>query len=515
MRLDTGLFRVVMALVLTSFLVGCYNRIPLPKDERLPVQDKTVVVRAGLVKYYLQNVTIADDAVRGWLLDSKSVKSKKAQELRIFVEKGFFKPEDLNREISIPFDAIEKVEVYEVSLGKTVFATAAITFGVIIGLLAAIVLSSSCPFIYAFDGETYEFSGEIYPAAPFPPLERDDYLELPALRPAEGEYRIKMANEAPQILYTNLAELVVIDHPPGTEVLMDNKGVPHTPVDVRPPTSAVTLAGEDVRSEIVAGDDSALTGPVIDRVTPDKDGVVMTFDRPPGASTAELIFQGKNTLWLDYTSGEFYELFGDFYGEWYEEQKSAPAEELWQWAVDQGIAVAVYLEKGGEWQFVDVFEIAGPLTSKRVVMPLDLSGIANDEVKVKIEFCALFWEIDCVGVDFSPDLPIEVNRVSAVSAINQNGLDVAELLSNDDGLYYIMPDNGDYATLTFPAPETTEGLTRTVFLHGKGHYEALRNPRGEPDHKLLYSFRKPGRFIEFSRGLFVDAARRWADPGSE
>jgi hypothetical protein len=473
------------------------------------------VVRAGNVKYYLQNVTVADNGLRGWLLDSKALTSKKAQELRIFVEKGFVKPEDVNREISIPFDAIEKVEVYEPSIGKTVFATAAITFGVIIGVLAIIVLSSSCPFIYAFNGETYEFSGEIYPAAPFPPLERDDYLKLPALRATEGEYRVKMTNEAPQILYTNLMELLIVDHPPGTEVLIDKNGLPHTPVNIQPPTSAITLAGENVRGEIAAEDDSALTGTLIDEVTADKDGVVMTFDRPPGATAAELIFQAKNSLWLDKVFGDFYELFGDFYAEWYEEQKRAPADELQQWTLDQGIAVAVYLESGGAWDFVDYFDIVGPLTSKRAVMPLDLSGAATDEVKVKIEFCALFWEIDCVGVDFSPDLPVAVNRVSATNATDQNGRDVAEILRHDDGRYYVMPEVGDHATLTFPASGKTNGLTRTVFLHGKGYYEAFRSPQGEPDHKLLYSFRKPGRFIEFSKELFIKTALRLRTPGSD
>ena len=78
-----------------------------------------------------------------------------------------------------------------------------------------------------------------------------------------------------------------------------------------------------------------------------------------------------------------------------------------------------------------------------------------------------------------------------------------ELISDDDNQYYVQPEIGDEATLTFDVPPLPQNLRRSVFLHSKGYYEILRNPEGTPDMTLLNSFRKPGRFIEFSKEEFL------------
>ena len=77
---------------------------------------------------------------------------------------------------------------------------------------------SSSPFIYAYNGESYEFVGEIYSGAIHPPLERHDYLPLPVLQPVENEYSIKIANEIKEIQHTYLTELLVFDHPENAEI---------------------------------------------------------------------------------------------------------------------------------------------------------------------------------------------------------------------------------------------------------------------------------------------------------
>jgi hypothetical protein len=48
-----------------------------------------------------------------------------------------------------------------------------------------------------------------------------------------------------------------------------------------------------------------------------------------------------------------------------------------------------------------------------------------------------------------------------------------------------------------PVPKA--GTRRTGFLRTKGYYEHIREFEGLPNLPELYAFKKPGRFIEFSK----------------
>ncbi len=509
MNIDKNLLRLVSTMTIPCFLGGCtgYNRVVIPKDQTLPVEEKAVILHRAEDTFYLTDYKVTKEAIDANVYEGRfAPRLGKDMELHIYVSPDVEIPERLPARASIPFAAVEKVEVYEVSTGKTIFynvAWAIPAAAVVVGIII-LATKSSCPFIYTYDGSSYEFAGEIYSGATHPPLERHDYLPLPALKAVDGEYRIKLANEVREVQHTNLTELWVIDHPLGSEVLVDKYGVAHTLTGPQSPINAATLGGEDVLASVGVADGACYTGGVPEEAKGVVDGIELSFDRAPSAKAAKLIVQAKNSFWLDYAYGQFCELFGDAYADWFEEQKTASAEELRRWSLEQGIPLAVYVEDGGAWRSVDYYHIAGPMAAKRDVLAFDIPAGASDEVKVKLEFGPLFWEIDYVALDCSPDQPVRIYSVPATSAVDEGGGDVAPLLRSDDDLYYVQPNVGEHAFLTFAAPEPPEGLARSTVLHTKGHYEIIRNPQGKPDLKLLYSFQKPGRFIEFSQELFLD-----------
>ena len=82
------------------------------------------------------------------------------------------------------------------------------------------------------------------------------------------------------------------------------------------------------------------------------------------------------------------------------------------------------------------------------------------------------------------------------------------MLINDDAQYYVQPDIGDEVLLKFDVPKMEEDMSRSTFLHSKGHYEILRNPTGTPDICYLETFRRPGRFIEFSKEHFLELSKK-------
>ena len=370
--------------------------------------------------------------------------------------------------------------------------------------LVILLTKDSCPFIYAYNGESYEFVGEIYSGAIHPPLERHDYLPIPNLQAIENEYKIQITNEIKEIQHTNMAELLVFDHPENVEVLIDKYGNTHTISNPELPMTSKTLDGSNIDSLLFSKDSLAYMSGIPDENSGDMDAVILTFDKPSGQDTGKLVIKGKNSFWLDYIHGQFSELFGERFDTWKDKQKKQSPEKLIKWSLDQGIPLSVYLETEDGWEFADYYNVVGPLAAKEDVLEIDLSKIKGDKVNIKLEFGFLFWEIDYVAMDFTPNYSVEKHTVSLFSAFDENNNNVSDKLMFDDKKYYIQPNIGNEALLTFQVPNQSEGTKRSFILHSKGHYEILKEIGGKPDIAYLKGFRKPGAFSQFSKTRFLE-----------
>ncbi len=184
-----------------------------------------------------------------------------------------------------------------------------------------------------------------------------------------------------------------------------------------------------------------------------------------------------------------------------------PAKGIRQWGLEQGIPLSVYIEKHGRWEFAETFDPVGPLGSRDQVLNLDLSDLEGDELNIKLQFGFLFWEIDSVEIDFNATSPAEWSRAPIVGGLDEQGGEVSRLLAADDDAYYVQPQPGNRATLTFDAPPLAPGLARSVTLHSKGYYEIPTHPQGPVDRAFLTEFLEPGRLGEYSREKYVALLR--------
>ena len=445
---------------------------------------------------------------------SGSIPKQGSQNVNLFLSRDYdvWSEQTESGKVLIPLTAIDQVEVYDIDLEKTIVYSTLGVAGTLGAIFVLIMLTkSSCPFIYAYNGESYEFVGEIYSGAIHPPLERHDYLPLPVLEPVENEYRVKITNEIKEIQHTNLTELLVFDHPENAEILVDKYGNVHTVSDPRLPISASALDGTNIEYLLAEKDSLSFMSGIPDNENQDMDAVILTFDKPVDKDTGKLVIKGKNSFWLDYIHGQFSDLFGDRFETWKEEQKEKSPEKMIEWSLDQGIPLSVYLETDEGWEFVDYYNVVGPLASKDDVLEIDLANAKSDKANIKLEFGFLFWEIDYAAMDFTPNLTTSNHTVPVTSAMDQNSIDVSHELRYDDDQYYHQPNIGDQAFLTFDVPEQIEGTKRSVILHSKGHYEILRDAEGTPDLVYLSSFKKPGTFSQFSRERFLEFYNRVQD----
>lgn len=137
------------------------------------------------------------------------------------------------------------------------------------------LLKGSCPYLYTWTGEKYEFFTDLLWAAPIglqfgegvtAPTRDWEYLLLPGDRlvPVDGLYRLQVTEELWEAAYFDHMELIAVDHPIGTSVFSNEKVGPpsvsqfkvHSFRDesLRPIERVIASSGEDVTKVVSARD---------------------------------------------------------------------------------------------------------------------------------------------------------------------------------------------------------------------------------------------------------------------
>jgi hypothetical protein len=428
-------------------------------------------------------------------------KSTPTQEIHIYLDDGTLT--DTIGHATIPVSGVRKIEIYDPAIGATVashlLGGLAIAAGVvvIIGVIA-LATKSSCPFLYTRDvSGRWAFSGELYGGAIAEPLERDDYMPLPGLRAIDGSYELKIANELKERQYTNIAELLVVDHPVGVAVLADKDGKLHSISHASLPGIAQG-GSNDCLKKLEVRDASTYGFDVPDVADPAFSSLTMSFPKPASAKRGKLVIHAKNSYWLDYMFARFTEQFGTRYNEFAAEQKKAPAAESMQWSMEQGIPLSVLVQTDKGWEQAGHFDVVGPLASRDMVMQLDLSRVNTTDLKLKLRCGARFWELDYAAMDFSEDVPMSVVRLSPYAAIDENGKETGDMLSSKDEKYLVQPEPGNEVIARYKVPVQAPATARTVLFHSRGYYEYIRNYTNKPNLVRLMSFKKAGAFTRFA-----------------
>ncbi len=503
---DLNIIRKIVALVLAVLVLiqfsGCRTLTGIPRSDIEYAERTHYFIHGANSLFQVSGTTLTDGIFSGFVSDS-TLKPEKGQLMHLYVA-----PDSVIRIngniISVPAANIAKAEIYTVNTGKTITAVAGTASGAFwtVAIIALLTKGLSCPFVYSEDATDINFEGEIYSGATATPMERDDYLRLKTITPVNDRYKIRITNEIKEIQNTNLAELYVYDHPVNCEIIADKYGIAHSVSGIRSPLFASNAYGKSILTELSSCDDKRYLSDVRnDNLV--FDTIALSFEKPENSKYGKLVMSGKNTMWLDYMFGRLSDMFGTRHDEWKERRNRRTREELIQWTLEQGIPLAVWIEKDNGLEFVDYFNVPGPVADKKDVMKIDLSGISGDRVNIKLISGILFWDIDFAGMDFSAEKEPLKTVVPLEKATDETGQDVTSLLERDDDRYLIQPMVNNEACLSFQAPPAVPGLERTVYLHSKGNYEVLREARGKPDMELLPGMLQPGRFTKFAKEHFL------------
>ena len=123
---------------------------------------------------------------------------------------------------------------------------------------------SSCPFLYAWNGQRFEFVTDFMGGGEMGYLEQPGHYNKPdpeeyvrirgdQLEEKDGRYELRVTNELEEAMFVDCLQLIAVAHPEGTEVY-PNEGMSDPPKpfklfatrNARPPLTAVDEHGQDV-----------------------------------------------------------------------------------------------------------------------------------------------------------------------------------------------------------------------------------------------------------------------------
>ncbi|HEX6862609.1 MAG TPA: ASPIC/UnbV domain-containing protein [Thermoanaerobaculia bacterium] len=269
-------------------------------------------------------------------------------------------------------------------------------------------LSGSCPMIFTWNGDRFQFITDVLGVAPlgasagdgtYFPVDHDEYVQIPgeALSEVDGRYEIRVTEELREVAYLDQMRLIALDHPIEVEVFTNDKfKAPPFPefrlfgVEERVhPVRATDHQGRDVRPRLLARDQTYPDG-----FRRDLSGVAelhhvdLDFGSAAPDNRAVLVLSG----WVDWADGS------TFLG---------AAQAMPSGLVFPRLQVK---DEQGRWQ--TVIEDMGLPAGKPKTIAVDLTGkflSASREVRIETSLC-LYWDEIFLSEESDEPTPSQITR---------------------------------------------------------------------------------------------------------
>ncbi len=389
----------------------------------------------------------------------------------------------LRKTVEFPIDSITAMTTYEeTTSGGRYFGS------FLLGLTGAPLLAlgvyciacpkccfGSCPTIYTYDGKDYTLESELFSECISNQLESND-IDLLRQKVIADSYKLKITNEALETHYINKFEVVVAEHPVGTELYPSIKEDLLIVSKKSPPISAISKDGEDISCQLTE-DDNQYYRSGVNKVSDLKKGPIFDWVdiKYPNAknSPVKLVLKYRNTLLS--TTLLYNIVIGSQGAEglaWTKKMnEDAVYASQFKMIYDEFSGIKIKMFENGKWNYVGKFKDAGPLNWKYIAAQLPLTD--SDTLLLRLEFIPDNFMIDYAGFDtsiISNDL-IKTKIVYPTEITNGKGNQADSLLQyiKDNDKRYLITEPGDSYILNYSIPENIN-KEFTVLIYSKGYY---------------------------------------------
>ena len=361
--------------------------------------------------------------------------------------------------------------------------------------------TSTHPSVYVFNGEKYVIQGELFSGMIGENLANYEHFPLPALQAQEGNFRVRISNESNGQQYTDMAQLLVVQHPQNKEVIVDQRGKAHLIGKAQKPNTVTSSNGSDLSLATGTKDDQVFA---FDNEDFSRNAVILKFKKPERTERGKLILRAQSSEWMAQVVDSYYRKFGKDFPNWLKEQNALSSPERLQGMRDNDLPLSVYLKRDGEWELLEYFVATTPLQARDLVVPLNLMSIKDPELELKLETGFKFWELDYAAMDFTPNGQVTTTFVQPTSALDQDKNNALALLADADLKYVVLKKTGDYIELLYPESAVTNaGGANAFFLYTKGYSEMNVRFEGAPEANELLKLKEPGALADYSKTEYL------------
>ncbi|MEL6675597.1 MAG: hypothetical protein AAFR61_25540 [Bacteroidota bacterium] len=403
--------------------------------------------------------------------------------------------------VKINLADIANLTYFDKNEALTIITSSGITIGsIVVGGAIFLAIACNCPRVYALNpaGEKIP-QGSLLSGAIFQSLEREDVLMLEHVQAQNGQIQLMVANELPEREYLDQLQLQSIKVPAGYQLAYGTGDAELLAFgEAIAPVAAEGALGQDILVQVRQTDEHTYN--FGERTYQESlNEATFTFDKSQlKGQTGYLIMEGKQSTWLEEVAEYFFQQFGTDFDQWMGKMDEFPREKYDENAAKRGMSMTAYLETAAGWEKIGTYHNAGIVREKIMAMPVDLSKVQGQQVRIKLSSAFNFWEVNQLSLSTDlANLPAPQTH-SLLSATNQDGEDVMELLQNRDQQYYLQPSEGDYIKLNFAVPQEA-GLT--YLLKGSGYYHHERSYTHAPQKKALRKMKFYGPLITHDLSL--------------
>ncbi|MBK7632060.1 MAG: hypothetical protein IPJ23_15390 [Ignavibacteriales bacterium] len=388
-----------------------------------------------------------------------------------------------SKKIKLPLDSITAIITYEeTTSGGRYFASfllsftaAPLTFLGIYCIACPKCCFGSCPTVYAYDGEEYNLEVELFSECISRQIEDND-IDLLKQKIRDNTLKLKITNEALETHFINKFEVVVAEHPIGTELFPSIANKLLLLSRPTPITLAVSKNGINL-TDVLTKDDNIFFRSGVDKVNELRNGPVFDWIDIKVPSNKNLptkmLVKYRNTL---LSTTLLYDVVIGSQGvaglEWTNKMNNDSVyASQFKMIYDAFSGIKIKLFDKGFWKEFGKFKDAGPLNWKYIAAELPESN--SDTLLIRLEFIPDNFMIDYIAFDTttSANIKIATELIYPVEVTDGNGNDSDSLLSyiNNDDQYYLKTDPGDCYYLNYNIPKNNN-CEQTFLIYSKGYY---------------------------------------------